>query len=107
MRVLLRSWTLFPDSDARSSTPPDGRCALLDSRKTFSEVRQAAFNGDETNLDAVETVYDVIDPPIQVIDPLIDAIHGAPNTVHGAKVHPCRDKDRQHNGECDLDELTV
>jgi hypothetical protein len=76
-----------------SSTPADGRCALFDARQTFAEVREAAFNRDETNLDAAETVYDVVDAPIEI--------------VNRAPVRPCRDKDRQHDGERDLDELTV
>jgi hypothetical protein len=95
---------LFPNSDSRSSTPSDRRCALFDPRQTFAEFREAAFDSDETNLDAVETTGQVsakvVDPFIEVIDPLTNYIHGAP-------VHPCRDKDRQHDGERDLDELTV
>jgi hypothetical protein len=51
-------------------------CALR--RASDAEVREAAFNGDETNLDVVETVHDVVDPFIQIVDPLIDAIHGTP-----------------------------
>jgi hypothetical protein len=98
----LKPWVDLPTKPRslrrrRSSTPADWRCALLDARQTFAEVREAAFNGDETDLDAVETSGKVF---AKVIDPLIDAVNRAP-------VHPCRDKNRQHDGECDLGELTV
>jgi hypothetical protein len=44
-------------------------------------------------------VYDVVHAPVEVIDPFTNDIHGTP-------VPPCRDKDRQHDGKRDLDELT-